>query len=152
MEASKRNDYWKLTKNSGQPKKFKNPEELLQSALNYFKWADENPWIKKDIIRGGHNAGSEIDIKLQRPYTIEGFCLFNNVTRQTFLNYESKDEYAEYFDVIAYIRATIETNQLEGATVGSYNANIISRKLGLEDSKKLSGDIGISGTIKINYK
>lgn len=152
MGAPEGNEYYKLREKNGRDKIFKEPEELLEKAVNYFEWVENNPLYKHDVIRGGDLAGERIKIPLQRPYTIEGFCLFAGITYQTWLNYEkNSDAHEDFFKVTAYIKAVIEANQLEGASVNIFNSNIIARKLGLVDKKenKLEGGDGFKLVIEV---
>jgi hypothetical protein len=41
------------------------------------------------------------------------------------------------------VREIIENNQFEGATVGTFNANIIARKLGLSEKQDLKSETNI---------
>jgi len=84
--------------------------------------------------------------------SIESFCIFADISTETFRNYESKDEiYKDFFEVTTRIRAIIESQQFEGATVGAFNPNIIARKLGLQDNVKqeFSGEVKTSPNIKV---
>ena len=67
-----------------------------------------------------------------RAFSIEGFCIFADIARQTFLNY-SKEE--DFLEVTTRIREIIENQQFDGAASGFLNANIIARKLGLADNQ-----------------
>jgi hypothetical protein len=78
-------------------------------------------------------AGVLIDIPTQTPMSLESFCLFSDISTETFRNYESTKDFIE---VTTRIRGVIESNQFEGATVGAYNPNIIARKLGLADKQQ----------------
>ena len=49
--------------------------------------------------------------------------------------------------IIARIESVIETQQLEGATVGAFNANIIARKLGL--AEKQESTLNVKGSIPV---
>ena len=81
--------------------------------------------------------------------SIESFCIFADITTQTFRNYESNSkEYKDFFEVTTRIRTIIESQQFEGATVGAYNPNIIARKLGLVDKS----DIEMKQTIKVKVQ
>ena len=149
MSAEQRNQYWKNREIDGRPKIFDNPDQVWDKAQEYFEWCDKHPWTKSEAIKGGQSAGTSFKIDIGRPYTIEGFCLHLGITYNSFLNYEKKSKsHKDFFQVFTLIRAIIEQNQLEGATVGAYNASIIARKLGLVDKK----DIGNSdGSLKPVY-
>lgn len=132
MPAPKGHPLWGNPLN---PKKFKTPEELWEKAIEFFEWCNVNPWMKKEAIKSGDKAGELIDIPIQKPYTIEGFCIFANMTFQSFSNYSNGIGYETFFEVAARIREIVRTQKFEGATVGAYNANIIARDLGLIDKR-----------------
>ena len=140
----KGNSMYNMRTTIGRAKLFETPEILLTESLKYFQWADNNPWIKKEQVKTPLKPYKDedgniqfppaiIDIPTQRPYTIEGLCLYLGIDTDTFLNYGKKDSYVAYFGVIKYVRELIENNQLEGGMVGAYNPAIVIRKLGLKE-------------------
>lgn len=136
--AEKGNEYWKFRNKHGRDFKY-TPELFWEEAVKYFEWMKGRVWNKKEAIKSGDMAGTLIDIPTSTPLSIESFCLFADIERQTFLNYESnKEEYKDFFEVTTRIRGIIESNQFEGATVGAYNPSIIARKLGLTDKTDIT--------------
>lgn len=125
MGAPKGNKFWLLWEKSS---RIYEPEALLEKALEYFTFCDENPLIDVDFV--GKDA-TPVERKKMRAMTIQGFCGFAGISDETFANY-SKEK--RYFGIIAYIRRTIYTQKLEGAAAGLLNANIIARELGLKDN------------------
>ena len=119
------------------------PTELWDGAIDYFKWCDENPWHKEDFIKSGEMAGSIVKLKTQRPYTIEGLCIHLNISYQTFFNYSKEAGYETYFDICTHIRKVIDNQHFEGGMVGAFNANIVTRKLGLTEKTELTGKDGV---------
>ena len=138
MAAEKGNNYWEFREKHGRDFKY-TPEAFWDEAVSYFEYMSNKVWNKKEAIKSGDKAGTLIDIPTSTPLSIETFCLFADIDRQTFLNYESNDDnYKDFFEVTTRIRGIIESNQFEGATVGAYNPNIIARKLGLADKQEHS--------------
>jgi len=135
MGAPKGNKYAVGTKLS--------PEEVAIGAEEYFKKCDNTKWFKNEAIKSGDRAGEIIQIPVSTPYTIRGLCVHLGITRQTFLNYD-KDK--KFFEVCTRIRDKIETNQVEGAVNGSYNASIVARLVGLADKPQVEQ----SGSIDVN--
>lgn len=150
MPAPKGNKYWELRSKDGSDKIFATPESIWTYAEEYFKWSDNNIWHineqlkQKPIIPKDSKLTAKeikelinpiVKIPTVSPYSISGFCLYVGIDFQTFLNYETKEGYEEYFEIMARIRNIIETQQFDGATVGVFNPNIIARKLGLVDKK-----------------
>lgn len=139
MGALKGNSFWKLRSKHGRDKIFGTPEIFIESAYEYFEKCDINPWFKAEAVKSGHEVGKIIKVPTQKPYSIKGLCIFLGITEKTFSNYEKDEKYKDFFQVFTHVRDIIENNQLEGATVGAYNANIIGRMLGLTD--KIDVDI-----------
>lgn len=130
------NEYWKFRNKHGKDHKY-TAEGLWEEAERYFEWVSEKVWNKKEAIKSGDLAGTLVDIPTSTPMSIEGFCIFADITRQTFLNYEKETENG-YFEVLTRIRQIIENHQFEGATVGAFNPNIIGRKLGLAEKTDIT--------------
>jgi hypothetical protein len=145
MGAPKGNNYWEFRNKNGRDFKY-TPESFWEEAVRYFEWISAKVWNKKDPIKSGDMAGTLIDVPTQTPMSIESFCIFADISTETFRNYESKEEtYKDFFEVTTRIRTIIESQQFEGATVGAFNPNIIARKLGLQDKTDIT-----SGGDKIN--
>ena len=138
MGAPEGNQFWKLRAKHGRDKIFESPEQFKEAAYEYFEKADENPWLKMEVVKSGENAGQLLPVPTQKPYTIQGLCIFLGITEQTFFNYEKDENYKDFFEVFTHVRNIIENQQMEGATVGAYNANIIARKLGLTDKSNVT--------------
>lgn len=138
MGAPKGNNYWQFREKHGRGFRY-SPETFWEEAVKYFEWMQDKVWNKKDPIKSGDMAGTLIDVPTQTPMSIESFCLFADISMETFRNYESKEEqYKDFFEVTTRIRTIIESQQFEGATVGAFNPNIIARKLGLQDRTDLT--------------
>ena len=141
------------------PKKY-TPIELSEIAQQYFTWCDKNPihiveqskmpqrlptnYDKK--IHGTIKNFTQQTVKLPytRAYSIEGFCNFADMNKQTFYNYESDDYNKDdktYLDVCTRIRQIIDDQHFTGGMAGTFNANIVTRKLGLADKKDVVNTI-----------
>lgn len=140
MSAPKGNNYWEFRNKHGRGFKY-TPEALWNEAVNYFDWMKNRSWNKKEPIKSGDLAGKTMDVPTPTPMSIESFCLFADITPDTFRNYISNDgPYKDFFEVTTIIRTVIEGQQFEGATVGMFSPNIIARKLGLIDRKDIKSD------------
>lgn len=143
MAAPKNNKFWELRTKHGRDKLFSTPDLLWTAATEYFQWCDDNPWIKNEAIKSGDLAGQIIKVPTSRPYTIKALCLYLGVNAQYFTDFKNglkpneKDIDKDFSLVITRIEETIYTQKFEGATVGTFNANIIARDLGLTDKKEL---------------
>ena len=138
MAAPLGNKYWEFRGKNGRDFKF-TPDTLWDEAVSYFIWISEKTWFKNEAIKSGEMAGTIIPVPVTTPMSIESFCIFADINRQTFLNYGSnKEEYKDFFDVATRIREIIESQQFEGATIGAFNPSIISSKLGLINKTDLT--------------
>jgi len=115
------------------PKKL-TPEELWDGAVNYFQWCNDNPWYKEQWV--GKEA-VRVEEKLQRPYSIEALCISLNISKQTFFNYAKEEGYETFFDVCSRVKEIIDSQHFEGGMVGAFNANIVTRKLGLAEKQEI---------------
>jgi hypothetical protein len=131
MSAQKGNQFWKLRSKHGRDKLFETPELLLESAFEYFQWCDDNPIIKTESTKTDKGY-IEKEIPTPRPYTRDAFFLYIGCS-DNWLREFKKTCNDDFLRVIADIEKTIDTNQLIGATVGMYNANIIARIQGLKE-------------------
>lgn len=129
-------------KSKWERKAFTGPDQLFSLACEYFKRVDETPIPKQDFIKGGESAGSIIELKNMRPYTWCGLeaYLFEKGFISTLQDYKANREnrYTEYVEVIRVLEKIIYDQKFSGASVGVFNATIISRDLGLVDQAKVT--------------
>jgi hypothetical protein len=164
MAAPKNNQFWKLRSRHGRNKLFASPKLMLKAAEEYFNWCDNNPWLKMEQLKKPYciEKGKKkvwvtlAEIPTQRPYTLSGFGLYCHASESYIKNFQLSLEGKEdklskdFLAVISIIRETIDTQQLEGATVGAFNANIISRKLGLAEKQDVtSGGKPLSNRMEV---
>jgi DNA-packaging protein gp3 len=135
------------------PKKY-TPEKLWDKALEYFDWADENPYMKLEQKKGSTNIPKSVDlsqikninemfspiveIPTKRPYTLIGFCVFANISHHTFCSYEKETE--TFLPICNAIREIVEENMFEGGLVGAYEKVLVARKLGLVEKHDITSD------------
>ncbi len=137
MAAAKGNNYWEFRNKHGRDFSY-TPDLLWAEAEKYFEWVSDRVWNKKEAIKSGDMAGQTMNVPTSTPMSVGGFCLYADIDKTTFLNYESnKEPYKDFFHVTTHIRNVIESQQFEGATVGAYNPNIIARTLGLADKSEV---------------
>lgn len=145
MAAPKGNQFWKLRSKHGRDMLFATPDLLWEAACEYFEWCDKNPWrVVKNKTKGKTKEKEESPT--QRPYTLSGLMLYCDAS-ETFWREFKKANHKDFLSVIAHIESVIETQQLEGATVGAFNANIIARKLGL--AEKQESTLNVKGSIPV---
>jgi hypothetical protein len=126
--APKGNQYWRVRKSHGQPRKFQTPRDLWDRACDYFLWVEQNPLYKPIYFR---DRGSVIQSKIaiMRPMSIRGLSLHLGVSVQTFLNYERRESCRDYFEVCEGIRNVIFVHNFTGAAAGLLNPCVMARML-----------------------
>lgn len=140
MAAPKDNEFWKLRSKHGRDKLFATPDLLEEAAYEYFSWCQQNPWLRTDY-RG--KDAEEVQIPTPRPFTIKGLCLYLDASEQYWRTFKASEGAKDFLAVITRIEEIIYTQKFEGAAVGAFNANLISRDLGLADKKELAGEIKV---------
>ena len=122
---------YKILDRGGLEGLFKTPESLWNAAVKYFTWVKDNPWYKNE-----YRDGMIVKIPAGRPMTIIGMCVHMGVGSDYYRHFkqEMSEEKRQLFGpVINAIDNTIYTQKFEGASIGAFNATIISRDLGLID-------------------
>ena len=130
------NRFWEMRSKHGRDKLFSSADLLWEAACEYFQWCEDNPWYKIDFK--GKDA-EEVKIPTARPFTIQGLCRFLDCSSSYFREFKRsppKDS-KDFLTVITRIEETIYQHKFEGAVVGAFNANIISRDLGLADKQHI---------------
>jgi hypothetical protein len=140
MPAPEGNQFWKLRASHGRELEYKTPDELQPEIIAYLEYCDENPWYKNEAIKSGDRAGEIIKIPTARPYTIGGLCIYLGITQKTWLNYKEREDFLQ---LITWAEEVCRTQKFEGAAVGAFNANIISRDLGLADKQDINANVAI---------
>lgn len=149
MGAPLGNDFWKHRSKHGRERIFKEPKVMLEACYEYFKYQSSpaRTWDKKEAVKSGEFTGQIIDVPSATPFSFRLLCMFLHVHSKFFSQFESglkPDENEidkDFYDVIAHVREVIEEQQLEGATVNAFNANIIARRLGLADKQEIKHDV-----------
>ncbi len=162
MTFQKNNKLWMLRSKHGRDKLFATPELMWEAACEYFKWCDDNPWMKIEQARAGKpsvankikkgqvddveatKSNDLIGLPTARPYTMSGLCLYLDCSQIYFYEFKKNNSDPDFSNIITRIEHTIETQQFEGATVGAYNANIVARKLGLSEKTEISGGLNLT--------
>jgi hypothetical protein len=140
MSAPKGNSYWKRRSKHGRDKIFASPDLLWEAACEYFQWVDTHPWYRNEPIKSGEKAGTIVRVATARPYTLHALCLYLGVSASYFRNFKIEQTASPtsegFLTVIGAIYAVIYVQKFEGAVVGAFNANVISRDLGSASRKE----------------
>lgn len=162
-EGDKRlgNRFWEMRSKHGRDRIFATPKLFWEAACEYFQYCEDNPFNKheaKTINIGDHMSEIAIaKVPTMRPFTIQGLCIFLHVNTLWFREFEESvklkdDQISKDFSIICtHIRDIIFDQKFSGAAAGFFNANIISRDLGLQESVKNEVVGAISSTLKVEY-
>jgi len=126
----------------GKHKYIETPEKMWEYFLAYKNQVKSNPILKHDFVGG---AGKEIQRKLEKPLTMEGFnnYLFMNGICDNAKHYfaNSDNKYDDYLTICNNIREIIRQDQIEGGMAGIYNPSITQRLNNLVDKQETSINI-----------
>lgn len=154
------NVFWKLRTTHGRHKLFADGPLLRDEAERYFDWIDRHPRHNIELVK--HlGTWSEAEVPLKRAYTVSGLCAYLNVSgayfrtakgdlRQKIEEGKATDIEVELLETIEWIETVILTEQVDGALVGHYKENLVSRLNGLSDNvnNHASGDTVLRVTVR----
>lgn len=147
MGAEKGNQYWIKRLRSGNIKKYETAEDLLNACCDYFTHTNQNPWLSNKTKNVSKHTGEEVTSEETYhilPYTIVSMCTHMGICRKTWENYRNQEDTEDSKDilrVIAMVEDIIRDQKYRGASTGQFNANIISRDLGLVDKQSVEHDV-----------
>ena len=140
--APKGNRFWMLRSSHGRNPIFASPDQLWDACCEYFDWVEQNPLFEMKPFAFQGTVIQEPVAKM-RAMTIEGLCLFLDITRQTWINYRGQEG---FFDVVERVEHVIRQQKFAGAAADLLNPNIIARDLGLADKQQLTGTLHVNPT------
>lgn len=161
MAAPLNNDFWKIAYkngNIGRKSKFQEPEDLIAVFNEWLEVMKDKKWVKQDFIKSGERAGEIVELEIQTPLTLQGFCLFAGVNTTYFYDFidglktmKDREKANEFSKIITHIRETITEQKLQGAMVGAFNPMIVARIEGLKEKQDItSGDQPINLAVNLN--
>jgi hypothetical protein len=111
------------------------PEKMWELFEAYRKEIKDNPRFVYDYVG---RDGTEVQKRLERPLTIEGFKNYCyevvGSIQHYWINFE--DNYNEYQPICSRIKEQIRQDQIEGGMVGQYNPSITQRLNNLTDKQE----------------
>jgi hypothetical protein len=114
------------------------PERLWDLFCEYVEHERQNPMFKTEYVG---KDGGRVNTPLEVPITFDGFeCYLADKGVISDLSHYSANTdgaYDEYRTIITRVRKNCYVHNFKGAAVGLFNANLISKKLGLTDKKEL---------------
>lgn len=126
------------------------PEQLLEKFQEYVQWAIDHPIEtgSKTTVSGGnadHEWNNETvkEDKHPRLVSIGGFLVHIGGSESWWSMLEKSKRADDFLKVKTFIREYCAQYQKEMASAGIFNANIISRLLGLADKVQHSGELNV---------
>lgn len=118
--------------------------DLWEKAIAYFNWCDNNPLSKSELVKHQGDA-EEFSVTLGRPYSMDALTIFIGVSgayfrgRKATLTDKEADNTAtteelELLDTIHLIESVVRNQRFDGAAVGIFKENLISRVDGYADN------------------
>lgn len=124
------------------------PKELAEKFIEYIEWAKNHPIVTTDSEEG-QKAGkfTEVVITRMKPrlISIEGFLVYIGKTKRWWGELDNGRLSAQFSALKQCVREYCESYQTEMASTGLFNANIISRLLGLADKQELDVNAEVKG-------
>lgn len=137
MAAPKGNRFWEARSSHGRKPKFESPELLWEACIEYFDWVEQNPLHTAELVK--HQGEATVaTLPKMRAMTINGLCIFLDITRPTWDQYRKKSD--DFLNIVTCAESIIYEQKLSGAAADLLNPNIIARELGLSDKKEVSLD------------
>lgn len=128
------NQFWRNRSEHGRDLLFNSSKKLKKACTNYFNYVDGKSWDKIEVNKSAIKTERLIKVPQAIPYTLSGLCLYLQTSSNWWKEFrKAKKATPDILAVIEWVEEVIETQNFTGAAVGAFNANIISRKLGLID-------------------
>ena len=119
----------------GRPRKY-TPAQLLKEFETYVndRWQRPIEIVEKEKGVIGNSRIDKVKTKtIPHPLSVRDFCVHLGVGECWFRQLPE-----DFSSVKSYIQGYLEDYQLKGAQAGVFNANIVSRLLGLADKKDIT--------------
>lgn len=140
MAAPKGNRFWEARSSHGRKPRFATPEILWDACVEYFQWVDDHPLNAAELVK--FQGRSKVAyVPKMRAMTIEGLCLFLDITVGSWKDYRDRED---YFMVVSQVENIIRNQKLEGAAADLLNSNIIARLLGLSEKVEASHKVQLA--------
>ena len=105
---------------------FENPSDLMTAFEQYRDFTKSNPKLIQKLA-----YTQVVSIEHELPLTLQGFEAFVGADLSRYLSATKGTNYEHYAITARNIKTQVKADQLQGAIVGYFNANIVSRLSGL---------------------
>lgn len=129
------NRIWSTRSSAGAKRKFETAEDLQQAVDEYIDWVEVNPVITRKVAPGK----GVVEIPLNRPPTIQGFCAHFRMGLSTWHAWADANHpryRPDLVEVIEEAETLFTADHIDGGMVGDYNSNLTARITGLTDKSE----------------
>lgn len=105
---------------------FENPSDLMTAFEQYRDFTKANPKLIQKLA-----YTKVVSIEHELPLTLQGFEAFVGADLSRYLSATKGTNYEHYAITARNIKTQVKADQLQGAIVGYFNSNIVSRLSGL---------------------
>ena len=115
------------------------PETFKELTQEYFDWVKANP-VMKTITASFQGEISYLKVPHQRPMTQYGLAAHLGVGLSTLKDYGARDGFSAIFKKVT---SKMTAWNVDGASSGDLNGNIIARIEGLADKQEVSNTVTV---------
>lgn len=133
--------------NTGRPVAIDSPEQFEELALDYIDWVKNNP-VMKTITASFQGAISYEKVPHARPMTQYGLAAHMGIGLSTLKDYGAKDSFSAIFKRIC---AIMTAHNIDGASSGDMNGNIVSRIEGLAEKQEVVSNVTVNNSMNDFY-
>lgn len=126
---------------------FTDPEAMAEAFVRYTEHLENNPLQAHKIMVVGQEIKEKGEQKMI-PITWAGFAVYCGAHRKFFYNFRTRCG-AAFLDIIEMIDDVMFCQKFSGAAAGFFNANLISRELGLVD-KHQNKNLNINASVTVS--
>ena len=123
------------------------PETFKELTQEYFDWVKANP-VMKTITASFQGEISYLKVPHQRPMTQYGLAAHIGVGLSTLKDYGTRDGFSAIFKKVT---SKMTSWNVDGASSGDLNGNIIARIEGLADKQEVSNTVTVGKDVDDFY-
>lgn len=131
----------------GKPRAIESPEQFEELAFGYIEWVKNNP-VMKTITASFQGAISYEKVPHARPMTQYGLAAHMGIGLSTLKDYGQRDEYSATFKRVC---AIMTAHNIDGASSGDMNGNIVSRIEGLAEKQEVVSNVTVNNSLDDFY-
>lgn len=131
----------------GKPRAIESPEQFEELAFSYIDWVKENP-VMKTITASFQGEINYLKVPHDRPMTQYGLSAHMGIGLSTLKDYGQRDEYSAIFKRIC---AIMTSHNIDGASSGDMNGNIVSRIEGLANKQEVVSNVTVNNSLDDFY-